>query len=946
MARVLLFGFILSVAAIVPEVWMQTAPPGFLKTECRDSVFWVGLNKHFLAGKFWQINVVDQSGYIFPVTPRFASQCGYTIAVDHWRVEFRASVLSCCVHIVNDEQFNLTIQVQVSGTDGAASTYIQTLSCMYSPWAAREIFCEENYMQISVERNIPTIEEDYAQDAEDWALVLPEASSAGSGIWQVVFHVPGGKRSMTVIEAHERGYGINTTVSRILLRAPYHANEAQIVLVQGVPLSVIRSTSFYKRHWVILLIDTAVACPVDGITFTDNIITWTVPRIFTPIVTSAVHQDNTSMGVNGIKLGPTRMAERNYTLNKNDTALAIRVPIGAQDGYYKSHVVDGQYGIKYSINLFLEHLWEDEAWGWNKINVIHPVTTPFIPQPLVLTDDTIPEQWLFNVTLGNFLPDVELKKLTLGSQSFPVDEENQIFNVYNWTTTNETTLNRIFILEVPMESPVVDRKYIGDGVEQYTLDIIYTLTVVPENVIFTHVARLIHKHKIVLPVANGFCDEENMTLVITHGTLDQYWIPFIGNVQLTPQSAEQTGYMLRDNGTHLILVVPHDAAEVVHEAMNDQGLRNRFDFRLKDNKTLDVLTNFSVSCSFSTADFITCLPNGRMVITALKLEALLGIDAAKMMLKDRSCKPKESDEFKAVFEISANSCGTIRRFEKNYMIYENEVVYFRESEPTSDPIYRLAISCHYHINDSLHIQFEHQVNPLPAVVPGYGPIVLVMQLSKDVLYSNLYEEGDYPLVKYLTDPLYFEVQLLHIEDPQIELFLQDCWATASPDRNDIPQWPIIVKSCENKADVHMTIFHPVTSNERVRYPTHYKRFEVKMFAFTVGNLNTIVGQVYFHCSVVLCRKDPVSGQLCPGQCIPGKQRLGRSAGAEHHLQGSVSSGAVVIVAEIPTLESKIVTDIAVKSYSWPLLLIGGVTIIVASIVLGIIGHKCQMNRLY
>ncbi|XP_038656075.1 zona pellucida sperm-binding protein 2-like [Scyliorhinus canicula] len=907
---------------------MQTAPPGFLKTECRWQCLLGGLNKHFLAGKFWQISVVDQFGYIFPITPELASQCGYTIAVDHRNVEFRASVLSCYVHNLNDEQFSITIQIKVSGTDTGASTYIQMLSCMYSPWAVREIYCEENYMQVSVQRNIPTIE-DYAQDAEDWALVFPEATYAESGIWQVVFHIPGGKRSMTVKEAQRMNYGINTTMSRILLRAPYHTNEAQIVVVQGIPLTVIRSTSFYKEQWMVLLIDTAIACPVDGITFTDDIITWTVPRIFTPIVPGAVHQDNTSMGVNGIKLNPTQMAERNYTLDKNVTALAINVPIGAQDGYFKSHVVNGRYGIKYSINLFLEHQWEDEAWGLNKINVIHPVTTPFIPQPLVLIDDTIPEQWLFNITLGNFLPDVELQKLTLDSQSFPVDEENQMFNVYNGTNPNETTLNRIFILEVPMESPVVDRKYIGDGVEQYTLDIIYTLTVVPENLIFTYVAHLIHEHKIVLPEANGFCNEENMTLIVTQ-TLDRYWIPFIGTIQLTPQSAEQRGYTLIENGTHSVIIIPQDATGAVLEAINNQGLRSRFDIQFRDNKALDVLVNFSVSCSFSVTSLLTCFPNGRIVITALKLEALLGIDG-KMMLKDKACKPKESTEFKATFEFSADTCGTSRRFEKDYMIYENEVAYFRKSAPRHGPIYRLAISCHYHVNDSLHIPFEHQVNPQPTVAAGYGPLVLVLQLAKEVSYSNLYEDNDYPVLKYLTEPLYFEVQLLHNEDPQIELFLQDCWATASQDRHGIPQWPIVINSCESEADVHKTIFHPVTRNERVRYPTHFKRFEVKMFAFILANFDTLE-QLYFHCSVVLCRKEPVNGLLCPGQCVPGKQRIGRSADAEHHQQRYVSSGAVVILAEFPTIENWIMKDRQVKSY-WPLILIGG-SAIIASIVLG------------
>ncbi|XP_048453081.1 zona pellucida protein AX 1, partial [Rhincodon typus] len=901
MASILLFGLILSVAATAPEVWMQSAPPGLLKTECRDSVFWVGLNKDFLAGKFWQISVVDPAGKIYLVTPRFASQCGYTITVDSWNnVEFRASVLSCCVHIVNDEQFNLTIQIHVGTDKLKASTYIQDLSCMYSPWAAREIFCEENYMQVSVQRKIPPIEEDYAQDSQDWSLILPEASSAESGIWQVVFHVSGDKRIMTVKEAHQMNYGINSTVSRILLRAPYHTNEAQTVLVQGVPLTVIRSSTFYKQHWMILVVDTAVACPLDGTSFTDDKIIWTVPRIFTPIVTSAVHQDNRSMGVNGVKLDPTTMAERNYTIDQNDTAVAIKVPIGAQDGYYKSHVVDGQYGIKYSINLFLEHLWEDEAWGLNKINVIHPVTTPFIPQPLVLTDDTIPEQWLFNVSLGNFLPDVELTKLTLDSQSFPVDEESQMFNVYSGTNINETALNRIFILEVPMESPVVDRKYIGDGVEQYTLDVIYTMTVVPEDLTFTHAVHLVHYHKIVLPVADGFCGEESMTLMVTHGTLDRHWIPFIGNMQLTPHAAEQYGYILRENGTHSVITIPHDAAEVVHEAINEQGLRNRFDLKFQDNKTLDVLVNFSVSCSFSISDLITCFPNGRIVITALRLEALLGVDG-KMMLKDKTCRPKESSAFQVMFDFFANACGTSRRFEEDYMIYENEVAFFKKS--TSDPVYRLAVSCRYHVNDSLHLQFEHQLNPQPTVVPGYGPLILMMQLATDVSYSKLYEEGDYPVVKYLTDPLYVEVQLLHNKDPQIELFLQDCWATASPDRHSIPQWALIINSCENKADLYRTTFHPVTKNERVKYPAHFKRFEVQMFTFTWGNNHT-KEQVYFHCSVALCRKELVNRFLCPGQCIPRKQRIGRSADTAHHVQGYVSSGAVLILTEFPTVESK------------------------------------------
>lgn len=60
-----------------------------------------------------------------------------------------------------------------------------------------------------------------------------QAVGGETGIWQVVFHTSSGKVSKTVKEAHQLNYGINTTVSRILLRAPYHTKEAEVVLVSS-----------------------------------------------------------------------------------------------------------------------------------------------------------------------------------------------------------------------------------------------------------------------------------------------------------------------------------------------------------------------------------------------------------------------------------------------------------------------------------------------------------------------------------------------------------------------------------------------------------------------------------------------------------------------------------------------------------------------------------------
>lgn len=62
----------------------------------------------------------------------------------------------------------------------------------------------------------------------------------------------------------------------------------------------------------------------------------------------------------------------------------------------------------------------------------------------------------------------------------------------------------------------------------------------------------------------------------------------------------------------------------------------------------------------------------------------------------------------------------------------------------------------------------------------------------DESYSDLYQELEYPVVKYLKETLYFEVELLQPADPRLELNLEDCWATNSKSQDSLPQWPILI----------------------------------------------------------------------------------------------------------------------------------------------------------
>lgn len=61
----------------------------------------------------------------------------------------------------------------------------------------------------------------------------------------------------------------------------------------------------------------------------------------------------------------------------------------------------------------------------------------------------------------------------------------------------------------------------------------------------------------------------------------------------------------------------------------------------------------------------------------------------------------------------------------------------------------------------------------------------------DETFSSFYEEGDYPLVRLLREPVHVEVRLLQRTDPRLVLLLHQCWATPGANPFQQPQWPLL-----------------------------------------------------------------------------------------------------------------------------------------------------------
>ncbi|XP_058863749.1 uncharacterized protein LOC131705350 [Acipenser ruthenus] len=860
------FGITLLLAVLVTEVWTQNPPLGSVRTECQGSVMMMMLEKSFV-GKYFRINVIDNKGALLSLSPRLAAQCGYSLTVDFLgNAKFLASVLSCFAQNTNDETYKLTVQISVFSNSAmtSASSYVQSMTCRYSPWVEREILCERNYMEVSVRRGVPLIEPNFVQDDPDWSLAYPEATAADNSIWKIVFHLPANRKTtMTVAQAMTNGYGINTTPTRILVRAAYNSTESQPRVIQTVPMAVLRSTTFYKQRWMVMMVDTAVTCPTDGTAFTEQMITWNVPRVLPPLVpTPQITTLDVQMGVDGRKLDPATIHNRDYKLDVGPQLITVKIPVGADGGYYKSHVLDNTYVISYSIEPMLEHTWQDGPEK-TKYTVLHPITTPFMPRPPVVTNNTVPKARVFNVTLGTFLPDVELVKIIVGSETLTVPEANlKGYNVQEHVFPNGS---KTYTLQVPFEDPNVKQKVTPPDTRTYILPLTYLLNIVPENTPFTHpaVVEAILKD-IILPTVTGYCDGAAFYTMVTYGNMGRNWVPFVGSRELGGSLLAL--YKYNANATNFWMTVPYNSVDATYEVISSSGIRSRLDLTLKDVGTMVVVADFSLSCSFPTK-MIDCFTNGTMAALAVKVESVPSLSPSQLTLRDPSCRPLQSDAINAVFYFNVNSCGTTRRFDNNLLTYENEVLF------TS---YRLRVACHYLVNDTKVVQFLYQNNPAPVVQPGLGDLAVIMWLALDSAYNDFYGARDYPVVKYLRRPLYFEVELLYSRDPQAELFLENCWATYSADRNSSPKWDVVVDSCENSADEYLTIFHPVSSNARVLFPSHLKRFEVKMFSFTSGR-DALKGQIYFHCGVVICDSNRPSDSLCSRRCIPGKQRLGRSA---------------------------------------------------------------------
>ncbi|NXT11157.1 ZP2 protein, partial [Prunella fulvescens] len=313
-------------------------------------------------------------------------------------------------------------------------------------------------------------------------------------------------------------------------------------------------------------------------------------------------------------------------------------------------------------------------------------------------------------------------------------------------------------------------------------------------------------------------------------------------------------------------------------------------------ETVAMVMHPECPCEKHTPIAAVCTQDGYMdfEILAESTTPLLDLDALR--LRDPTCRPayKSPLNDRVRFHVPLNGCGTRHWFDGEQIHYENEVRALWTDLPlgriSRDSELRLTVVCSYSNGDaSLTIKVDNLSPPSASV--NQGSLSLVFLSYPEDSYRQPYGEDQYPIVRYLRQPIFLEVQVLNRNDPNLHLVLDDCWATASQEPGSLPQWNIVVDGCEYDLDSYRTVFHPV--GRGVSYANYRQRLEVKTFAFVSGD-KALPGLVYFHCSVLICHRFHPDSPLCIPRC-PRPSRSKRESGMAAVNSAVVSLGGPVLL---------------------------------------------------
>ncbi|XP_077594971.1 uncharacterized protein LOC144211506 isoform X2 [Stigmatopora nigra] len=698
---------------------------------CRDRYLWIRVPSKETV----RFEAVDSDG-THAIGAEVASRCGYTLAglQEEGFTTFRASYYSCFTRIQDGRLFVFQFNILVSD-GGSEWTRSQTVSAECSPpldWIGREITCEEEYMEVNVGREAGCdARPGAAGSAGREALALVTASRAP----RLMFGQRDGSLTpLSVAEAESRGYGLTLTAERAVLRAPYGAAQAKIIHVDNVPFVVLGAFLFYKRQLTLVMLDLSVACPINSGSYDGARLIWEVPRVPRPLLEErdVLKNPRHRLEVEGQMLDREDAAAKGFQLVRGESLVRISVPFGAEGGHRRSWVADNGYKETFAISVRYEQRFRaqhgDEADGVEtRLGMVRVLRTPPLCHQVFSLDQSNPDDQMFSIYLGNVPSDVILAEVAVNERRLLT--EATALTLAPFVHPNGS---RAYQIRLPFSEPVVRRKYLGEGVVRYSIDVNFTLTVVPREDSYYHHTSIAAQVFMPPKVTAQCLDGGILFKVLVSPGTRSLWEVGVDHQPLTAPLAAQRGYKFLNDSQNGILEVPLFSIGYTYQDINLSDFYGTFKLLLRDAQTLEVQTSTTKQCLFKTEDMIVCSADGVVTVVTKPTWTWPKVRPERTSLLDPSCRPKETDATRVLFQFKLDSCGT-RATVGDYVVYENEIRHDRQlvadgpNFSSRDSQFKLTVRCFYPLSASTRVAEEDRMSR--SETPGVGSIEVFGSLT-------------------------------------------------------------------------------------------------------------------------------------------------------------------------------------------------------------------------
>uniref|UniRef100_A0A4W5KX22 Zona pellucida sperm-binding protein 4 n=1 Tax=Hucho hucho TaxID=62062 RepID=A0A4W5KX22_9TELE len=319
-------------------------------------------------------------------------------------------------------------------------------------------------------------------------------------------------------------------------------------------------------------------------------------------------------------------------------------------------------------------------------------------------------------------------------------------------------------------------------------------------------------------------------------------------------------------------------------------------------------------CFYGKAVTVQCTKDGQFVVVVARDATLPNLELDSISLlggNGAHCNSIGTTSVFAIYQFKVTECGTVMTEETDTIIYENRMSSSYQvgvgpfGSITRDSQYDLIFQCRY--KGSTIVALVIDVKPVPPPNPEIAPGPLTVELrlasgacltkgcnEEDVAYTSYYTEADYPVTKVLRDPVYTEVRILARTDPNIVLTLGRCWATTKPNPLSLPQWDLLIDGCPYQDDRYLTTPIAVGPSSGLSFPTHYRRFVLKMFTFVDPmSMSPMRETVFIHCNTAVCQ--PSLGDSCEPRCFRKRRDISAAVQKTTRIKSIlVSSGELIL----------------------------------------------------